>query len=417
MILLLFTSSYPYDFAAEYSFIQPEIPYLLGRFERVILVPRMRKGNRLSLPAAVEVNGDYADFLQRGSKPREMLEMAFSSKCFFQELRTHPAVLLYPSKILKLILFSARVELTKRWVTNLIKSQQFEPDQCLLYSYWFDHTATGLARVKKEFPSMKLVSRAHGYDLYEEYYYPYYWPYRPETLQALDVLFFASDAGRSYYRDRYPEFTSKYETAHLGTKDPGFVSRPSEDGVFRVVSCANIVRVKRVELLLDGIAAAARMRPQQAFEWIHFGDGRDRKALDRRMSRDFPPNARGRLLGNVPNPEVMQHYKENPVDVFVNVSSTEGGAPVAIQEAISCGIPVVATAVGGNPEVVSEKNGILLNSNPKPQEIAAALLQIWDDPQQAARMKQESRQVWQRNYDAEVNFRLFADRLRTMGAC
>ena len=88
----------------------------------------------------------------------------------------------------------------------------------------------------------------------------------------------------------------------------------------------------------------------------------------------------------------------------------------AIQEAISCGIPVVATAVGGNPEVVSEKNGILLNSNPKPQEIAAALLKIWDDPQQVAKMKQESRQVWQRNYDAEVNFRLFADRLRTMGA-
>jgi colanic acid/amylovoran biosynthesis glycosyltransferase len=416
LILLLFTSSYPYDFAAEYTFIQPEIPYLLGRFERVILVPRMCKGNRLSLPTAVEVNGDYADFLQQGSKPQEMLEMAFSSKCFFQELRTHPAVLLYPAKILKLILFSGRAELTKRWVTNLIKSQQFDPDQCLLYSYWFDHTATGLARIKKEFPRMKLVSRAHGYDLYEEYYYPYYWPYRPETLQALDVLFFASDAGRSYYRDQYSEFTSKYETAHLGTKDPGFVSRPSEDGVFRVVSCANIVPVKRVGLLLDGIAAAARMRPQQAFEWIHFGDGKDRKALDRRMSRDFPPNARGRLLGNVPNPEIMQHYKENPVDVFLNVSSTEGGAPVAIQEAISCGIPVVATAVGGNSEVVSEKNGILLNSNPKPREIAAALLKIWDDPQQAARMKQESRQVWQRNYDAEVNFRLFADRLRTMGA-
>ncbi|HEX5810419.1 MAG TPA: glycosyltransferase, partial [Anaerolineales bacterium] len=301
-------------------------------------------------------------------------------------------------------------------VTHLIKSQQFDPDQCLLYSYWFDHTATGLARIKREFPSMKLVSRAHGYDLYEEYYYPYYWPYRPETLQALDVLFFASDAGRDYYRDRYSEFTSKYETAHLGTKDPGFVSRPSEDGVFRVVSCANIVPVKRVGLLLDGIAAAARMRPQQAFEWIHFGDGKDRKALDRRMSRDFPPNARGRLLGNVPNPEVMQYYKENPVDVFVNVSSTEGGAPVAIQEAISCGIPVVATAVGGNPEVVSEKNGILLNSNPKPREIAVALLKIWDDPRQAAKMKQESRQVWQRSYDAEVNFRLFADRLRTMGA-
>ena len=121
-------------------------------------------------------------------------------------------------------------------------------------------------------------------------------------------------------------------------------------------------------------------------------------------------------MGNVPNPEVMRYYREQPVDVFVNVSSTEGGVPVAIQEAISCGIPVIATAVGGNPEIVSEKNGILLSANPNSEEIGTALLKLWDDPRMATQMRQESRRVWQRSYNAEVNFRAFADRLKTIGA-
>jgi glycosyltransferase involved in cell wall biosynthesis len=300
-------------------------------------------------------------------------------------------------------------------VINLLREQRLEPGNCIFYSYWFDHTAAGLAMMKQEFPATKVVSRAHGYDIYEEYYYPYYWPYRRETLNALDVLFFASEAGQKYFCEHYPEYVSKFETAHLGTKDPGFVSKPSSDDIFRVVSCAHIVPVKRLDLLLDGIAAAARSRPEQKFEWIHFGDGAGKKSLERKVTRKFPPNARGQLLGGVPNHEIMGHYKDHPVDVFVNVSSTEGGAPVAIQEAISCGIPIIATLVGGNPEVVSEKNGILLKPDPTPQQIATALLRIWDNPSLAAEMRKESRRVWQTGYNAEVNFRAFAERLKSIG--
>ena len=415
MVLLLFTSSYPYDYASEQTFIQPEIHHVLEKFEKIILVPRICRGKRLSLPPNVEVNNDYAAFLDKGSNARKMLQIAFSSKRFFQEIRSHPDILLYPSKILKLILFSGRAELTRRWVRDLFVSGYLNPANCILYSYWFDHATTGGAMLKQEFPGIKLVSRTHGYDLYEEYYYPYYWPYRCETLRVLDVLFFASNAGKSYYCERYPEFTPKYETAHLGIQDPGFVSDASNDGVFRIVSCANIVPVKRLGLLLDGVAAAARLRPEQKFEWVHFGDGTGRKSFIRRIEQTFPPNIKGQLLGYVPNSEIIQFYKRHPVDVFINVSSTEGGAPVSIQEAISCGIPVVATAVGGNPEVVSEKNGILLSPNPKPQEIAMALLKIWENPPLAARMRVESRQLWQTSYNAEVNFRAFAERLKSVG--
>jgi colanic acid/amylovoran biosynthesis glycosyltransferase len=415
MTIIIFTQSYPYDFAAEYLFIGPEIHHLAEKFEKIILVPRARKGTRLPLPSGVEVDGEYADFLQRNSSPHRMIRLALASPAFFQEIHNHLSILLYPSKILKLILFSSRVELTRQWITNLIRTQQIDPNDCILYSYWFDHAATGLAMVRQEFPAIRAVSRAHGYDIYEEYYYPYYWPCRRETLNELDMLFFASDAGKNYFRERYPEFISKFETAHLGIEDPGFISNSSDDGVFRIISCSYIVPVKRLGLLLDGIAAAARLRPEQKFEWIHFGDGKGRRSLERKMSRKFPSNIQGRFVGDVPNHEIMRHYQNHPCDVFVNVSETEGGAPVSIQEAISSGIPVVATSVGGNAEIVSDRNGILLSPNPKPEEVAAALLKIWDDPLLAARMRKESHRIWQASYNANVNFRAFAERLKSIG--
>ena len=415
MTLIIFTQSYPYDFAAEHIFVGPELYHLAEQFEKIVLVPRACKGRRLSLPSGVDVDDRYADFLQRNSRPHRMIQLALASRSFFQEIHNHLSILLYPSKILKLILFSSRVELTRQWITNLIQTQQIDPNDCILYSYWFDHAATGLAMVGQEFPAIRVVSRAHGYDIYEEYYYPYYWPYRRETLEELDMLFFASDAGKNHFRDRYPEFISKFETAHLGIEDPGFISSSSDDGVFRIISCSYIVPVKRLGLLLDGIATAARLRPEQKFEWIHFGDGKGRRSLERKMSRKFPFNVQGRFVGDVPNHEIMRHYQNHPCDLFVNVSETEGGAPVSIQEAISCGIPVVATSVGGNPEIVSEKNGLLLSPDPTPEEIAAALLKICDNPSLSAEMRKESRLVWRESYNADINFRSFAERLKSIG--
>ncbi len=415
MILLLFTSSYPYNSAAEYTFIRPELNYLAEVFDQIVLVPRVRKGKMFPLPPGVEVNDRYADFLWHASGSGKMLKMAFSSQCFFQEIRKHPGILLYPSKILKLILFSGRAELTRRWMMNFVKTQHVDMDNCSLYSYWFDHVTTGLAMIKREFPGTKLISRAHGYDIYEEYYYPYYWPCRRETLDVLDMLFFASDAGRNYFCEHYPEYLSKFETAHLGIEDPAFINKSSSDSIFRVVSCAHVVPVKRLNLLLDGIAAAARLRPEQKFEWIHLGDGASRKSLSRRIARNFPMNAEGRLLGNMPNPDIIRYYRDHPVDVFVNVSSTEGGAPVSIQEASSCGIPVIATSVGGNPEIVSERNGILLNPDPTPEEIAKAIFAYIDDPEMAAMKRKGSREVWMEGYNAQVNFRTFAERLKSIG--
>ena len=108
--------------------------------------------------------------------------------------------------------------------------------------------------------------------------------------------------------------------------------------------------------------------------------------------------------------DLFQFYKSNAVDVFINVSTFEG-TPVSIMEAISYSIPVIATAVGGNKEIVSSRNGLLLSPSPSPEEIAAALLELQASPELAAQKKRESYKTWQEKYNADNNFQLFAESL------
>ena len=81
-------------------------------------------------------------------------------------------------------------------------------------------------------------------------------------------------------------------------------------------------------------------------------------------------------MGQIDHDDVLDWFEENPADVIINVSSSEG-LPVSIMEAFSYGIPVIATAVGGMPEIVSEDCGVLLDADFQPEELAT-ILEGWD---------------------------------------
>ncbi|MDP5132082.1 MAG: glycosyltransferase, partial [Paraglaciecola sp.] len=73
------------------------------------------------------------------------------------------------------------------------------------------------------------------------------------------------------------------------------------------------------------------------------------------------------------------------------------GVPNVIMESLACGIPVVATCVGGIPEVITKKNGILLASH-QPEEIVAGILQCLQAQWQPAEIRQSiSQYTWQNN--------------------
>ncbi len=410
--LILFTESYPYILGGEQNFLEVEAGYLSSTFERVLIVPQRLAGDLLKKLPPVDVDISYARLISSYGPIRTLL-LGIFSWLFLQDILDRPSLLLFPVALKRLAFCAGRAKLTYRWLKKWLNAQGSDGSDCLLYTYWFDQAAVGGALVKQEFPGVKLVSRAHGYDIYDdEYYRPVYWPCRRFVFSQLNHLFPASKNGADYLKNRYRPFISNCDHAHLGVVDPGFISHPSDDGVFRIVSCSMLEWVKRIDLIMDSVCTAARLRKDQKFEWIHIGNGKNKTEFQKRLEKTFPPNARGYFREYVDRADLMNFYKSTPVDVFINLSSTEGGAPVSIMEAASCGIPVIATNVGGNPEIALEQNGILVGANPSPEEVANAMFLLMDDPELAKSKRLGSRKTWETRFNADVNFLNFARRLR-----
>jgi colanic acid/amylovoran biosynthesis glycosyltransferase len=409
--LIVFTSSYPYVRGGEQNFLNVEVRHLLDEFDRVVFVPETVEGSRFGDLIDAEVDISYAEYLASHSVYTIFLKGLFSP--FFRRGMMESNFPRFSSKAYRrLVAFAGKAEITHRWTINWLHRQKLNGRDCLFYTYWFDQASGGIGLAKRQVPELRLISRAHGYDIYEEQYYdPPFFPCRAAVLKLVDRVFPASFAGETYFIDHYRSFSALFETALLGVPDPGFLSYPSQDSVFRMISCSMIRPEKRVEKILEGVIQAALLRPEQHFEWTHVGNGAIRDDLQNLANKNFPPNAKAFFPGYSDNATLLQLYKEKPFDVFINVSKTEG-TPVSIMEAISCGIPVIATAVGGNTEIVSTQNGILISPNAALEEISSAIFYLIDHPGEAEMKRKGSRYIWETHYNAHLNFSNFAKRLK-----
>lgn len=120
------------------------------------------------------------------------------------------------------------------------------------------------------------------------------------------------------------------------------------------------------------------------------GDGSDRLILERQAGA-LGIGDRVRWHGLVP--EAASLY--GAFDAWVLSSHTEG-TPIALFEAMAAGIPIVVTAVGGVPDVVSPAEALLVPPD-RPEELAAALRTILlERPSAAQRVDAASRRLLQR---------------------
>jgi colanic acid/amylovoran biosynthesis glycosyltransferase len=410
MMLILFTTSHPYSYGAERTFLEEELLILAEKFDRVILVPRYCRGERYPLPEGVEVDESYARLFSEKRPPFLLLLRSMFSPYFLKDLLLRPSLLSHPKAIARLATFLANAMLTRDWVKSWLVQTAFDPRELVFYTYWFDDASMGIGLLKREISDICVVSRAHGYDLYEERHEFSYWPCRQSAISSMDRVFPDSEAGLKYLQLKYPRFFSIYEASLLGVSDPGFLTNPSHEGSLEIVSCSRLVPVKRVDVLMEAVLRVALDNPKTKFRWTHFGEGDAREQMQAYTEGNFPPNATAHFPGYESQQALYAFYRDNPVDVFVNVSESEG-TPVAVMEAVSCGIPVVATAVGGNVEIVSERNGSLLPPNPGPDEVATALGDVLRHREEWQQKRNESRRLWQKKYNAISNFTYFADAL------
>jgi glycosyltransferase involved in cell wall biosynthesis len=410
--LVVFTASFPYTEAVEGTFIGAELPYLQERFDRIIVVPASRGGDREIVSSQILIDDGYAVLRPNALLPASVVR-APRNPILYGELRRRPATLFQPTAAGKLLRCTGNAIAGARWLELAAKRWRIDPRRTLFYSYWLSVATLAAAHFTRRHGG-RLISRAHGGDLFHERHRPPYIPCQAAMLGGLDGLFLACNAAQAYVRDRFPDIPLRTEVWHLGVPQPPAPNPgPDDSRVCRIVSCAFLTEVKRVDLLLAGLASFARSHATRRIDWHHFGGGPLENQLQQHAREILPGSVTCSWHGSVSNDTIHDFYRTHHVDAFVTTTQSEGGVPVSIMEAQSYGIPVIAPAVGGIPDIVSPSvNGFLLTANPSPQEVAGAIRRLTAPPTES--MRRASREVAATRFNAAVNFRTFAERIRAL---
>lgn len=398
--LAIFTDCYPYG--SSEPFLANELEYLAQSFDEVVMIPLNYGTSREK--RAVPSNVQVAKPIMQNSKSK--LELVYRGL-----LNTSPIA----AYLIDLIRSKAYASSKKGWswgigmlisrtilankqVKQLLRDTSYDR----LYFYWGVRSSFIVPFIARSY-SKKIGVRFHGSDTYEETNGGYI-PLRTAQLKGATRCYFCSSYGKSYVEKKYP-FTEQYaELARLGVHDNG-TSSASTDGVFRIVTVSNLVPLKRVDLLAKALKGTA-----YKVEWTHVGDGITMNEVQA-IVQEFPANVKATFTGRLANSQVLQLLKEQPVDLFINVSSSEG-VPVSIMEALSLSIPVLATAVGGTPEIVDNQVGTLVEAAITPlslQKAIETLIESYD-----LTLRENARKRWEERCNADHLYRQFCQSLLHM---
>ncbi len=359
--LWLFTIRFPFGHGE--AFLENELPILAKGFERVRLFPLLSEGEPRPLPPGVEVERLFTE--EEAYRPfarwRLLMDLPRVLKVWNQGKRSAPSPEVFAkhrgwfqSQLLQ--------ALERERLLHERLAAQYVPDRIRLYSYWTSDWATVLGLWKLRDPRVRFVSRMMGFDMFDHRAPGLWQRFQDFHVEQVERVFVIAQVGLAHMHARFPEARDKFSISYLGTQDNGLGPWAPADEL-RIVSCSNFVELKRVYLIAESLRHI-----NGPVHWTHFGEGAERARVEA-VVKTLPANIRVDLMGSTPNTEVIAWYKANQVDVFVHASYTEGGAPVALQEAASFGIPLVAADAGGVCEIANEATGVLL-----PNDLTAAQL-------------------------------------------
>lgn len=436
------------------TFLEEEIKYVAKEFDSIVVFPLFNHGfhKERNLPNNVSVKNPLITTTDKdrwGLIRRGVFCYApfFSFKEFWKRclLGKNIALLEFQKKgnILKririffnyLLIYRSILGNSTTW-NNLINECALSD---LVYFYWGDKGALITPKLKKQLLDKctippKIVVRFHGSDVYEGA--KGYLPNREDIYSATDIGVASCKKVENYIRTNYRHQPSQLITCYLGSThhDDNFTNNkkwnaPAEkerQEIFRIVSCSNVIKLKRIDLIFDSIAAIIKGNSMEdklydfgyrKIEWKHFGGGKElsdlkeytRKELlslkDKKIEFDVD------FCGYTPIEKILNYYTTNFVDLAILLSKSEA-APLSLQEAISFGIPIVATDVGGIREIYESSNdriGFITSPHPHKEEIAQIVFDFMMlKPDVRNNISHSAYLCWKNHWDASINYTNFS---------
>ena len=338
------------------------------------IIPKKKTKDLRDLPNNISIDNTLIDNPINKINQKIMgLKILFSSM-FYKEIFSNKII--NPKK-LKFALISCRDFFHFKGIfKNYLENDK--GNQTVFYSYWHTEVSYALQSLKNDFNNFKVVSRVHGTDLYKERRACGYMPLKKQFIDNIDKIYSISDEGRNYLHKTYGFDSSILEVSRLGVEDLNIRTIPTNKDTFHIVSCSYVVDVKRIDKIIDALELLSKKQQNIKLIWTHIGDGEKKETLEHYANNklDGIDNIIYRFMGYMNNKDVLNFYKKNKIDLFLNVSESEG-VPVTIMEAMSCHLPIVAPNVGGISEMISDGiNGCLLSEKTEVVELVNALLNM-----------------------------------------
>jgi len=154
-------------------------------------------------------------------------------------------------------------------------------------------------------------------------------------------------------------------------EDPAPRAAAAKDGTVVVGALGRLTRARNPEAFVRLARGLAKDHPQARFLWVGGGEleGDFRRLVEHSGLAD-----RFEVTGHLPRAAVLE--KLASMDVFVHFSLWEGGAPIAIHEAMHFGKPVIASNILGNRDlVIPGKTGFLAGDEDELLRHAARLVE------------------------------------------
>lgn len=405
--LFVFTKLFPFGNAEQY--LADELPSLCAAFDKVVLVPCELFGDQFPARRSLPPNCDVLLLNQEASRVSTRRNwgefwsvftgewMRCRSKTWFwKERKRYSSVLLHQAHLAS--------------VFETLLDGKYRNSRNTFYAYWIHNSSIMLGLLKRRRAINGFLSRGHSIDLYEWDWaltrYVKILPFYHFIIRHATRVVTISQHGKKYLEQRFPAMKEKFICSYLGVDDHG--AGPFDPAArFTIVSCSNFSDNKRVDVIASVVAAM-----KTPVRWIHFGAGKGRENTEA-VIRSFPPHVSAELRGFTPNEEIKAFYGAETVNLFINLSEAEG-IPVSIMEAISFGIPALATAVYGNPEVANDSTGFSVPFATAPAEIAAIIDKFAVDPARQASVRASTREFYRQHFSAPANYAAFAAILRSL---
>ncbi len=512
--IILFTNTYPYGSGE--SFLHTEIPFLAQHFGKIIIRPLyiQKNGNICRDFTKVLYKESEIDLSGRVIVEESLLPFDHKAKwsLLFRGLFNFTPIKFAIEEFisrkvwnsgLKFYLFMNYLLILRAILSNRRAMKEIcheiSDNGCLPYFYWGDKSALAIPFIKgaiakmrasKREPGRKMepvppfVIRLHGSDLYEEA--KGFLPFREMLYKAADYAVTISENGAEYIRTNYRNQPANIIVSHLGSFDhnrdcPNLfpyndITHPTAtaerigledesesgetgDGIeingvnaFNIVSCSNVIELKRVELIavamlyLENDAELSQFLKDNGVShltWTHIGDGPLLQPIKQLVIENSGRGnqAKGAPTGDsatgghnlneegqtAPNPiiyrfpgaithnQVLDYYQSHYIDLFLQVSRSEG-IPVSIMEALSYGIPVIATDVGGVGEIIAgEEYGKLLPKEVNGEIIATAIKE-WIMKKSKTNSSIAARKAWEERWNSTKNFTGFSGMLHKIAS-